>query len=317
MIVLQKQVILGVSGSSLTKQEYILFKKHLPIGYIIFSRNIKSFLQLKNLITQLKSINSQRNTLIMIDHEGGRVNRFSKFFNQSKFAAKNFGESYTKNKKVFFKDMENFINFNSNLFHYLGVNLVAAPVLDLFYENKSKVVGDRAYSDNPRDVKAIADIVIKKYRERNIMTIGKHVPGHGLSDKDSHFFLPKIRKDKKFLLKNDFAPFDKVNSDFLMTAHIVYEAYDHLNPATFSEIVINDLIRKKLNYKGLVMSDDICMKALSGSISDLTNKCLSAGCDIILHCNGNLNKMTKLLNLLPLAPNSLLAKIIKLFNYTE
>jgi beta-N-acetylhexosaminidase len=317
MIVPQKQVILGISGNLLTKQEYILFKKNLPLGYIIFSRNIKSLLQLKNLITQLKSINPHRKTLIMIDHEGGRVNRFSKFFNQAKFTAQKFGENYKKNKKVFFKDMENFIHFNSNLFHFLGVNLVAAPVLDLFYKGKSKVIGERAYLDNPKDVKAIADIVIKKYKKKNIMTIGKHVPGHGLSDKDTHFFLPKITKDKKFLLENDFAAFEEVKSDFLMTAHIVYEAYDKLNPATLSKIVINDLIRKDLNYKGLIMSDDICMKALSGSVNNLTKKCLNAGCDIILHCNGNLNEMTRLLKLLPPAPNNLLAKIIKLFNCTE
>ena len=135
-----------------------------------------------------------------------------------------------------------------------------------------------------------------------------------MSDKDSHFFLPKVKEDKKFLQKNDFIPFNRVKSDFLMTSHIIYESYDKFYPATISKIIIKDLIRKKLNYKGLLISDDICMKALSGSINELVDKCLNAGCDIILHCNGDFNEMSKLLNLLPPANNNFLAKIIKLFD---
>ena len=310
-----KPVILGLSGSKISKKEYFLFKKHLPLGYIIFTRNIENFSQLKNLITQLRSINPNKKTFIMIDHEGGRVNRFLNFFNQFNYSAKIFGDHFRGNKKIFKKQMSKFINFNSNLFNYLGIDLVAAPVLDLFHKNKSDVIGDRAYSSNVREVQSIAKIVISEYKKKGIYTVGKHVPGHGLSDQDSHFVLPIVRESKQFLMNNDFACFKNINPHFFMTAHIVYEKFDKNNPATFSSTIINDLIKKDFKYRGIVMSDDICMKALSGSIEERARKSLEAGCDIVLHCNGNFKEMTKLLNAVKPANDLLLAKMIKIFNY--
>ena len=317
MTKLVRPVILGIKGSRISKKEYFLFKKYPPLGYIIFSRNIENFSQLKNLITELRSINDYKNTLIMIDHEGGRVNRFSKFFSQSKYSAKNFGLTYENNKKEFFKNLNKFINFNSNLFNYLGINLVAAPTLDLFYKNKSDVIGDRSYSSKVEVVQAIGKLVIDMYKKKKILTIAKHVPGHGLSTEDSHFYLPVIKNKLSFLKKNDLACFRNVKSNFLMTAHIVYEDIDKNNPATLSKKLINELIRKQLNFKGLLMSDDICMKALKGSAQTLANKCFAAGCDIVLHCNGDYNQMLSLLESVRPASSSLLAKIIKLFNYTR
>ena len=166
MTKLVRPVILGIKGSRISKKEYFLFKKYPPLGYIIFSRNIENFSQLKNLITELRSINDYKNTLIMIDHEGGRVNRFSKFFSQSKYSAKNFGLTYKNNKKEFFKNLNKFINFNSNLFNYLGINLVAAPTLDLFYKKKSDVIGDRSYSSKVEVVQAIGKLVIDMYKKK-------------------------------------------------------------------------------------------------------------------------------------------------------
>lgn len=309
-----KPVILGIKSFRISKKEYFLFKKYSPLGYIIFSRNIENFSQLKTLIAELRSINKNHNTLIMIDHEGGRVNRFFKFFNQSKYSAKNFGQTYETNKKEFFRSMNKFINFNSNIFNYLGINMVAAPTLDLFYENKSNVIGDRSYSRKVRVVQDIGKLVVNMYKKKNILTIGKHVPGHGLSTEDSHFTLPTIKEKLSFLKKNDLACFHKVGSDFLMTAHIIYESIDKNNPATLSKKLINQLIRKYLDFNGLIISDDICMKALRGSIPNLGNKCLEAGCDIVLHCNGDYNQMYSLLENLKPARSSLLIKIIKLFN---
>ena len=146
MTKLVRPVILGIKGSRISKKEYFLFKKYPPLGYIIFSRNIENFSQLKNLITELRSINHYKNTLIMIDHEGGRVNRFSNFLANLNILQKILVLTYENNKKEFFKNLNKFINFNSNLFNYLGINLVAAPTLDLFYKNKSDVIGDRSYS---------------------------------------------------------------------------------------------------------------------------------------------------------------------------
>ncbi len=312
-----KPVIVGLSGHSISKKEYFLFKKHSPIGYIIFSRNIKNFFQLKNLISELKSLNPYQKTLIMIDHEGGRVNRFSKFFDQSHQSAKIFGDYFKNDKKKFNQELNKFINFNSNLFNYLGINLIATPVLDLFYPNKSSVISDRAYSDKNTDIIDIGNTIVKKYLKKGLMTIGKHAPGHGLSMLDSHFHLPIINESKEFLYNNDFKCFNNLKSQFLMTAHILYKNIDHINPATFSSTIIKKILKKKLKFKGLIMSDDICMKALNGSIESRAVKSFDAGCDIVLHCNGNFNEMTRLFGITSYADKKLLAKMIKIFNYSQ
>lgn len=312
-----KPLIVGLSGSVLSKEEYFLFKEHLPLGYIIFSRNINNFHQLKNLISQLKSINSYQKTLIMIDHEGGRVNRFANFFNQKHQSAQIFGNLFKNNLAQFKFEIKNFINFNSNLFNSLGINLVATPVLDLFYPNKSTVISDRAYSNQVKEVVQIGNIIIKEYYKKGILTIGKHAPGHGLSHEDSHFNLPIIEEERQFLLNNDFKCFQNINSDFLMTAHILYKEIDPKNPATFSSIIIKEIIKKKLGFKGLIMSDDICMKALTGSIKNRTVKSFNAGCDIVLHCNGNLDEMRQLFVATSYANNKMLTRMIKIFKNSQ
>ncbi len=312
-----KPLILGLSGPRISKEEYFLFKTHLPLGYIIFSRNIKDFLQLKNLIAELKSLNPDQKTLIMIDHEGGRVNRFSNFFNQNNQSAKIFGNYFKADKNKFDLEINKFINFNSNLFNYFGINLIATPVLDLFYPNKSSVISDRAYSENVKEVISIGKIIIKKYFKRRLLTIGKHAPGHGLSNLDSHFHLPIINETKDFLFNNDFECFKNIESPFLMTAHLLYKNIDSIHPATFSSIIIKQIIKKKLKFKGLIMSDDICMKALNGSIESRAARSFEAGCDIVLHCSGNLAEMRRLLTTTKMANKKLLAKMIKIFNYSQ
>lgn len=309
-----KPVIVGLKNKFLSKKEYLLFKKNLPLGYIIFSRNIENLNQLKSLIQQLKSINNLNQTIIMLDHEGGRVNRLNKILNQNKYTAKYFGDLYCYNKKKFNLEIKKFIKCNSNIFNYLGVNLVAAPVLDLFYDNKSKIVGDRSYSSNINIVRNIGQLIIKEYKKYNIKTVGKHAPGHGLAKVDSHFSLPVINHSKTHLFKNDFKSFYQINSDFLMTAHILYKNIDPKNLATFSNLIINKILKKKLSFKGLIMTDDICMKALKGSIMHRAKRSLEAGCDLVLHCNGNYDEMNYLLHGLPTISPKLIKKINKIFN---
>ena len=309
-----KPLIVGIEKFFLSKKEINLFKKNSPIGFILFSRNYKDLSQFKSLILQLKLINPFSTPIIMIDHEGGRVNRLNKLINQKKLTAKYFGKLYQNNKKQFNKELKKFINFNSNLFNYLGINLVAAPVLDLFYENKSNVIGDRSFSRNPKLVHLIGSLIINKYKKNKIKTISKHAPGHGLAQVDSHFSLPVVNESFSYLNKNDFRCFNKNKSDFLMTAHILYKNLDPINLATFSKIIIDKVIKKKLKYQGLIMTDDICMNALTGSIMHRAKKSLEAGCDLVLHCNGNYDEMNTLLVRLPTISPKLLKKINKIFN---
>ncbi len=191
------------------------------------------------------------------------------------------------------------------------------PSLIFFTGRKSDVIGDRAYSNKVEIVKDIANKIIKLYFKKKIFTIGKHVPGHGLSNHDSHFFLPVIKESKEYLFKNDFRCFKNIKSNFLMTAHIIYENLDKNLPATYSSLIIKNIIMSKLKFRGLIMSDDLCMKALSGSIEKKVSKSFEAGCDIILHCSGNFHEMNKLLIVTKFASDSLLAKMNKMFNYNQ
>ena len=186
-------VIFGLKGYALTKKEINFIKNNTIFGFIIFKRNILNFSQLRILINHLKKL-SLIDPIIMIDHEGGRVNRFSNLFSQRSLSAKYFGELYSKDKKKFFKIARFFVNFNSRIFNFLGINTVAYPVLDLKYKKTHHVIGDRSFSSDPNKVKKISKVFIKEYQKRGINCISKHVPGHGLSEVDSHYDLPVVRE---------------------------------------------------------------------------------------------------------------------------
>ena len=288
-------VIFGLKGYALTKKEINFIKNNMIFGFIIFKRNILNFSQLRILINHLKKL-SLNDPIIMIDHEGGRVNRFSDLFSQRSLSAKYFGELYSKDKKKFFNIARFFVNFNSRIFNFLGINTVAYPVLDLKYKKTHHVIGDRSFSSDPNMVKKISKVFIKEYQERGINCISKHVPGHGLSVVDSHYDLPVVKETYNYLTKNDFSCFKNIKSKFMMTAHINFSSIDK-KIATYSK-KINLIIKNKLNFKGMIMTDDICMKALKENLVYLTLQPLIAGYDIILHCNGNINEMEKIVSII-------------------
>ena len=288
-------VIFGLTGYTLTNKEIDIIKNNEIFGYIIFKRNIFNILQLQNLVSHIKIL-SKNNPLIMIDHEGGRVNRFSNLFNQHKFTAKFFGDLYSKNRNDFLKEAQFFINFNVKLFKHLGINTVAYPVSDLRYRKTHQVIGNRSFSNNPIIVNKLSKYFIDEYQKRGINCISKHVPGHGLSKVDSHLSLPEIEESFNYLKKNDFVCFKNLKSKFMMTAHIKFSSIDkHI--ATYSK-KIYFIIRKELRYKGMIMTDDICMKALKENLITRTLQPLIAGYDIILHCNGKINEMYKIVSII-------------------
>ena len=300
MAIVKKQiipVIFGLNGYYLTKEEIKLIKSNLIFGFIFFERNIKSINQLKSLINHVKSLCDYK-PIIMIDHEGGRVNRFNKIFDQSRYNAAFFSKLYRKDKIKFQKYFNFFTNFNINLFKYLGINTVAYPVLDLKYNKTHNVIGDRAFSNSVNLVKTISNLFIQKYQNYKISCIAKHAPGHGLATLDSHIKLPIVNETKSYLLNNDFKCFENVKSNFLMTAHIKYKNFDN-EIATYSKKVIN-LLKKQYKFNGLIMTDDICMKALKGPLYKKVSQPLIAGCDIILHCDGNIDEMKKIISILTL-----------------
>lgn len=288
-------VIFGINGICLTKNEIDIIKNNKIYGFIFFKRNILNLSQFKILINHIKTL-SQNNPVIMIDHEGGRVNRFSNLFDQQKFSAKYFGKLYNKDKKKFAEQTKYFIKFNIKIFKYLGINTIAYPVADLTYKKTHKVIGDRSFSNDPFIVNKLSRYFIHKYQSMGINCISKHVPGHGLSVVDSHYNLPIVQESYDDLNKKDLLCFKNLNSKFMMTAHIKYSSIDK-KIATYSN-KINNIIRNRLKFTGLIMTDDICMKALNQNIKYKTLQPLIAGYNLILHCNGNINEMKKIVSII-------------------
>ena len=172
----------------------------------------------------------------------------------------------------------------------LGININTVPILDLRIKGASNVIGDRSYSSNPKTVSKIGDFCIRHFHENKIGTIIKHIPGHGHAKVDSHNFTPFINKKLSYLIKNDFVPFKKKQTFFAMTAHIIFNEIDNKNTVTHSKKLIR-LIRNKIGFKNIIISDDLSMKSLKGTIKDNTIRAFKAGCNIVLHCNGNFKEM--------------------------
>ena len=177
----------------------------------------------------------------------------------------------------------------------MGININTVPVLDLRYKNASNVIGNRSYSSNKFVVSNIGEICINLFRENSIGTVIKHIPGHGLAKVDSHHFTPIVKKTINYLNKNDFYPFKKKKSFFAMTAHIIYQKIDNTNTVTHSKKMIN-YIRKNIGFNNILISDDLSMKSLKDNLKLNTIKTFDAGCNLALHCNGNINEMKILAN---------------------
>ena len=311
----RKAVIFGLKGKKLTNEEISFLKKNKPWGIILFSRNIYDLFQLKKLIDDIRKTFKDKNYPILIDQEGGNVSRLNKIFNLSKFSQSYFGRLYEKDKNNFKYFYKLYINKISQIFNYVGININTVPVLDIRNKKTHNIIKNRTFSQNRKIVSKIGNICIQLYRENKIATVMKHIPGHGLSVHDSHLKLPIIKASKKTLIKNDFKTFKDCNSFFAMTAHIVYQSYDKLNPATHSKIVIKDVIRKNIGFKGLLISDDISMKALTKDLSYNAIKAIDSGCNLVMHCNGNLREMNKIVKVIPTIDNFTRKKTAQFYNF--
>ena len=307
-------IIFGVKSYKLKKKEKNFFQESNPLGFILFERNCKNYKQTKLLIKDLKKTTSHKYTMIMIDQEGGRVARLKNPNWKSYPSAEYFGIKAKKNlsvaKKLIFK---NSIEIAKDL-KKLGINMNCAPVLDVKYDFTNNVIGDRSFSSNPRIVSELGKSFCNGLKKIGIIPIVKHIPGHGPSSKDSHKTTPNIDLDLISLNKKDFLPFKKLNKEpAAMIAHIVYNKIDK-DIACCSKEIIKKIIRKKIGFKGLLISDDINMKALKGTIKNKVKAILKSGCEIILHCNANIKEMMQIYSSIPLIKNETLKKVSKLNN---
>ena len=285
-----KSFVCGIKGKYLSYNEIKFLKKYMPWGIILFSRNIQSIKQTKILTNSIKRLFNNKNYPILIDEEGGRVTRLKKFIDSSVFSAKYFGDLYKKNNKKFQIYFDVYIKQISYLLKILGININTAPVLDIRRLKSHNIIGDRSYSTNKTIVSKIGNICIDSFHKNRIATIIKHIPGHGLAKTDSHKKLPIINQNTDYLLKNDFKAFKNKKSLIAMTGHLLFNKIDPLYNATYSK-KINRIIRNKIGFKNLIITDDLSMNALKETMTERVKLSFIAGCNLVLHCNGNINEM--------------------------
>ena len=292
MIKNRRCFITGLRSTVLLQKEKKFLKKYKPWGIILFSRNIKSIDQTKMLTDDIKKIFNDKKYPILIDHEGGRINRLKNFIEISHFSGEFFGKLYKKNIKKFDIYYKIFVQKSAYLMDKMGININTLPVLDVRRKNSNNIIGNRSYGSDSKIVSKIGEYCITEFHNNNIGTVIKHIPGHGLANVDSHKSTPVVKNKIKYLNKVDFLPFKNKKSLFAMTAHIIYQDIDNFSTATHSKKVIK-IIRNKIKYKNLIMTDDISMKGLKFSIKENTVRAFKAGCNLVLHCNGNYQEMLK------------------------
>ena len=302
MINKRRAFIVGIKSLQLSKNEIDFLKKYKPWGVILFLRNIKSIKQAKSLTDNIRKIFKDKNYPILIDQEGGRVNRLSNIISFDNLTSEYFGKLYEKDKMKLNIIYKLFIDNTSHLLKLIGANINTLPVLDLRVKGASNIIGDRSFSDNVSTVSKMGDLCIKLFKENSIGTVIKHIPGHGLAKVDSHNFTPIVNKSIKHLKKYDFSTFKKKNCFFAMTGHVIYKNLDQLNTATHSKKVIR-YIRNYIGFKNILISDDLSMKSLKNNMKNNTIKAFEAGCNLALHCNGKLNEMKIVAENSPLISN--------------
>ena len=235
---------------------------------------------------------------ILIDEEGATVSRLKGIINHN-FEANYFGQLYKLDKKIATKLYKNYLKSLCNNLKNIGININTIPVLDVLRNNTNEVIGKRSFSKDQDIVRDLGRITINECHFNKIVTVIKHIPGHGCSRIDSHNEMPKVKLDTMALSTIDFYPFKSTYSKLAMTAHILYSKLDSKNVSTFSKKIINEIIRKKIGFKGILMSDDISMKALKYDLITNAKKSLLAGCNLVLYCAGNIKDNFKLIKSVP------------------
>ena len=293
-----KALIISLKGAYLSKKEEALLSNENPWGVILFKRNLKSFNQIRKLTSKIKKLTRNKNFPIIVDEEGKSVSRLKEIINHN-ISANIFGNLFVINKNFCFKLYRHYLNSLSVTLKSLGININTIPVLDILRKHTNKIIGNRSFSKDKKIVRELGKKTISYLHLNKISGVIKHIPGHGASVSDSHKMLPKINLSLKKLNDIDFYPFKSSQARLAMTAHILYSNLDKKFPATFSKIIIKDLIRKKLKFKGLLISDDISMKALKYDLVTNAKKSLEAGCNLVLYCSGNIKDNYKLIKSLP------------------
>ena len=294
----KKAIIIGIKGLQLNRIEKKILSKERPWGVILFERNIENFIQTKKLISSIRSYAKDKKYPILIDEEGCRVTRI-KNLARNLIPQKLFGDIFIHNKEFSKKILKQYLISVIKNLKDLGFNINTVPVLDVLYTKSHDIIGDRSFSHKTKIVNELGDLYLDTYKKSQFGTVMKHIPGHGLSMSDSHKRLPIIKKKLSYLIKNDFSCFKKKQSFFAMTGHLLFPKIDRNNCVTHSKKIIKKIIREKIGFKGILISDDISMKALK--FDELQNgiKALKSGCNLVLYCEPKPLKTLQLVRKIP------------------
>jgi beta-N-acetylhexosaminidase len=288
----RRAFITGVSGTELSAAEREFIRGERPWGFILFKRNIETPAQVTSLVRELRTAIDDPDAPVLIDQEGGRVQRLGPPHWPAYPAGAIFGALYDIEPALGLSAARLSARLIAADLDDLGVSVDCLPLADVPIAGADAVIGDRAYGAEPSKVAAIARAVTEGLEQGGILPVLKHIPGHGRATADSHLRLPRVDTPKTELERSDFAAFQPLaDLPMAMTAHVVFSALDPAQPATTSATIIAQVIRGVIGFQGLLMSDDVSMNALAGSIAERTRAIFAAGCDVVLHCNGKLDEM--------------------------
>jgi beta-N-acetylhexosaminidase len=284
--------ITGTSGLNLTAEEREFLRVERPWGLILFKRNVDTPLQVARLVQEFRETVGDGDAPVLIDQEGGRVQRLSPPHWPVYPPGAVFGALYDRDRATGLKAARLSAQLIATDLTDLGITVDCLPLADVPVPGADVVIGDRAYGTDPDKVAAIARAVTEGLEQGGVLPVLKHIPGHGRATADTHHRLPVVDALKDDLEAIDFAAFRMLaDLPMAMTAHVVFSAIDGAQPATTSATIIETVIRGTIGFQGLLMSDDVSMNALTGSIAERTRAIVSAGCDMVLHCNGKLEEM--------------------------
>jgi beta-N-acetylhexosaminidase len=289
-----KAAIFGCAGTTLTADERAFFRDADPLGFILFARNIEAPEQTRRLTDEMRSCVARAEAPVLIDQEGGRVARLKPPHWRKAPPGRVLGELYARNPEAGLEATR----LNSRLLATdvasVGCDVDCLPVLDIALPGAHSVIGDRAYAEQPEAVAAIGRAAAEGLMAEGVMPVVKHIPGHGRAMVDSHHAAPTVTEPRATLERTDFLPF-KLLSDlpWAMTAHVVYQAVDPDAVLTVSARGVKDVVRGHIGFDGLLLSDDLSMEALGGTLGERAARVLAAGCDIALHCNGEPAEMVE------------------------
>ncbi|WP_439356593.1 beta-N-acetylhexosaminidase [Bradyrhizobium sp. DASA03007] len=284
--------ITGVSGTELTAAEREFIRAERPWGFILFKRNVATPAQVATLVAELRTVANAAEAPVLIDQEGGRVQRLGPPHWPVYPPGAVFATLYDTDSVLGLTAARLSARLIAADLADLGITVDCLPLADVPVPGADAVIGNRAYGTEPGKVAAIARAITEGLEQGGVLPVLKHIPGHGRATADTHFKLPTVDTPRDELERTDFAAFKPLSDlPMAMTAHVVFSAVDPAHPATTSATMIADVIRGAIGFQGLLMSDDVSMNALSGNIAERTRAIFAAGCDVVLHCNGNIEEM--------------------------